>query len=71
MDRTIDNHIEEFLSKPEFYDKGRQSFSCRPQIWMSHTKNPQAHHLGWKNQNNTEGINEWLAKLDGELTMVC
>ena len=71
MSDGITDHVKEFLSRPEFYDKGRMSYSCKPDIIMSHTQNPQSHHLGWKMYNTSAGMEEWLATLDEELSLVC
>ena len=70
MSKSVEDPVQEFLLRPEFYDKGRESYSCKPHIVMSHTQNPQAHHLGWRRYDTSEGMDQWLAKLDQELRMV-
>ena len=70
MPKEIEDPVKEFLSRPAFYDKGRVSYSCKPDIPMSHTKNPQANHLGWKSYNVSDGMEEWIEKLDQELSLV-
>ena len=70
MSCKTEDSVTEFLSRPEYYDTLWDSYGCKPHTPLSWTQNNQAHHFGWMPQNKTDGVAEFLHKLDHELTMV-